>query len=175
MFAFNLLGVDFPDSMSSGGEMAILDPSRIRIEMHQPERLEQFLQLDKHLIRATPEHICQDHPRQMVNRMPQPALMHFTLHETPHLIDFCRLDPADLYRGRVGIAPCHDAFINWRERAGLFFNSPITVLGLTCSTRAISRTPLPLRVISTICRFTSGNRPGYAYVRMNVRPHILVC
>src|SRR5215207_4989162 len=98
----------------------------------------------------------------MINRMPQPALLGFAPHETPHLIHLCRFDAADLYRNRVGTAPFHDTCVDWGERPGLFFNSPITVVGLTCSTRAISRTPLPLSVISTICRFTSGNRPGYA-------------
>jgi hypothetical protein len=38
-----------------------------------------------------------------------------------------------------------------------FFNSLITVVGLTCSTRAVSRMPLAFRAISTICCFTSGD------------------
>ena len=41
---------------------------------------------------------------------------------------------------------------------------PVTVgaaspVGLTPSSRAVSRTPLPLSSISTTCRLTSGNRP----------------
>jgi hypothetical protein len=43
---------------------------------------------------------------------------------------------------------------------GLFFNSWITVAVLTCSTQAISRMPLPLSVISTICCLTCLVRPG---------------
>jgi hypothetical protein len=74
----------------------------------------------------------------MINGMPQPALVRFTLHETPHFIDLCRLDPAGLYRDRGRTASFHDAFVDWGARAGPFFNSLITVLGLTCSTRANS-------------------------------------
>src|SRR6476661_1321402 len=105
MFALNLLGVDFPDGMRSGGEMAVVDPSGIGVEMHETKRREQLLQFNKHLICPTSEHVGQDHPSQMINRMPQPALVCFTLYETPHLIDLRVLDSADLYRDRLGTAP----------------------------------------------------------------------
>jgi hypothetical protein len=162
MVTFELRGVNFSDSMSSAGKMAIVDPSGIGVEVHETKRFEQLLQVGKHLIRATAEYLCQDYPSQMIDRLPQPALTCFALHETPPLIHLCRFDSANLYRDRVGTAPFHDCFVHRRERPGLFFNSSITVMGLICSTRAISRTPLPLRVMATICRFTSGNRPGYA-------------
>jgi hypothetical protein len=42
MFALNLLGVDFPDGMRSGGEMAVVDPSGIGVEMHETKRREQL-------------------------------------------------------------------------------------------------------------------------------------
>jgi len=160
MFALNLLGVDFAYSMGRGGEVAVVHSGRIRVKVHEAKRLEQMLQLDKDLIRPTPAHIGQDNPGQMINRMPQPALMDFASDKTPHLIDLRGLDAAHLYRNRFGTAPVHDALVDLGERGGLFFNSRITVFGLTCSTRAISRTPLPLSVISTICRFTAGKRPG---------------
>src|SRR5215510_8499230 len=41
----------------------------------------------------------------------------------------------------------------------LFLRVLITVIGLTPSTRAVSRMPLPFSAMSTICRLTSGNRP----------------
>src|SRR5882724_171407 len=46
-----------------------------------------------------------------------------------------------------------DALLEWPV---LFFNVSMTVVGLLCSTRAISRIPLPCMVISTICCLTSG-------------------
>jgi len=57
MLAFDLLSVDFPDRVSSSGELAVIDPSRIRVEVHQAKGLEQPLQVDKDFIRSTPEYI----------------------------------------------------------------------------------------------------------------------
>jgi hypothetical protein len=161
MLALNLLGVDFAHSMGRGGEVAVVHSGPLRVKVHEAKRLEQLWQLDKDLIRPTPEHLGQDHPGQMINRMPPPALMGFAADKTPPLIDLRGLDTAPLYRNRFGTAPVHNTLVDLGERGGLFFNSRITVFGLTCSTRAISRTPLPLSVISTICRFTAGKRPGY--------------
>ena len=45
-----------------------------------------------------------------------------------------------------------------------FFNSSITVVGLIFSTRAVSRMPLPLTAISTICCLTSGKYPRVSIV-----------
>ncbi len=39
----------------------------------------------------------------------------------------------------------------------LFFNSFVTVLVLTCNTRAVSRIPLAFMAISTMCCLTSGD------------------
>ena len=160
MFAFDLLGVNFPDGMRRGGELAIRDSGRIRVDMAQAKRLEQLWQFHTDFLRAPPEPLRQDHPRQMSTRRPQPARRRFALHATPPLLHFCSLAPADLSRHRVGPAPCHDGFVDSGERAGLFFNSPLPVVGLTCSTRAIARTPLPLRGIATLCCFTVGRPPG---------------
>jgi len=43
MFAFNLLGVEFVDRVSSGGEMAVVDPGPIRVEVDQAKGFEQLL------------------------------------------------------------------------------------------------------------------------------------
>src|ERR687895_1117394 len=51
-----------------------------------------------------------------------------------------------------------------------FLSSSITVVGLIFKTRAMSRTPLPFRLISMICSLTSGNRPNSEYSRINVFP-----
>src|SRR5215510_10599323 len=50
--------------------------------------------------------------------------------------------------------------------AGSFFlSTSMTVAELTLRTRTISRTPLPLSVMSTICCLTAGKRPLSAYCR----------
>jgi hypothetical protein len=95
----------------------------------------------------------------MINGMPQPALVRFAADKTPHLIHFGSLHAPHLYRDCVGTASFHNGLVDLLESRGLFFNSAMTVVGLTRSTRAMSRTPLPLSVISTIWRFTSGTRP----------------
>jgi hypothetical protein len=75
MFAFALLRVTFAHCMGGSGEMALIDASGISIEVLQPKRLEQLPQFDNHSICATTKRIRQHHPCQMVNRMPQPALL----------------------------------------------------------------------------------------------------
>jgi hypothetical protein len=46
------------------------------------------------------------------------------------------------------------------ERRFFFFNSLITVVGLTCKTRAVSRTPLAFIAISMIYSLISGDCPA---------------
>ena len=47
--------------------------------------------------------------------------------------------------------------IHLLEVGFLFFNSFMTVVGLTCNTRAVSRMPLAFMAISTICCLTAGD------------------
>lgn len=160
MFAFDLLGVDFADGMSGGGEMAVLDPSGIGVKMLQPKWLQQLVQLDKHFIRSTPERIRQDHSGEVIYGVPQPALVSLVLHETLHLIDLRRFNSANFHGNGVQPTPRDHRVVHLREPARFFFSALITVPGPTRSTRAISRIRLPLSVISTICCFTSGWHPG---------------
>ena len=120
MFAFDLLRVDLADGVGSRGKMALIDARRIRVEVLQAKGLEQFLHLNKNRIRATPERIRQDYATQMVNRMPQPALVGFAAHETPHLIHLCRLYAPHFDRGRLQTTALHDAFVYLRETGGFF-------------------------------------------------------
>jgi hypothetical protein len=43
MLAFDLLGVDFADSVASGRQMAFIDSSRIRVKVDNAKGLEQDL------------------------------------------------------------------------------------------------------------------------------------
>src|SRR5262245_56757350 len=96
MFALTLLPVHFADGMGGSGEMALRDARSIRVEVLQAKGLQELRQLDTDGIRATPKRIGQAHARQMVNRMPQPALVRFILYETPPLLPLRRLHPPDL-------------------------------------------------------------------------------
>ena len=60
MFALNLLGVEFADRVSGGGEMAVVDSGGIRVEVLQAKGREQLLQRQKDLVRAGPERVGQD-------------------------------------------------------------------------------------------------------------------
>ncbi len=99
MFAFDLLRAGFANGMRSCGEMPVIDPSPIRVEVLQAKGLQELLQLDKHPIRTTPECLRQDHATQMVNRMPQPPLVRFAAHKTPHFIDLRGCDASHFDRG----------------------------------------------------------------------------
>ena len=120
MLAFNLLRVDFAHGVGGSGKMTLIDASRVRVEVHQAKRLQQLLQLDKDCIRSTAKRIRKDYATQMVNRMPQPALLRFAMYETPHLIHLRSLYATDLYGHRVRPAPFHDGRIDLGELAGLF-------------------------------------------------------
>ena len=120
MLAFNLLRVDFAHGVGGSGKMTLIDASRVRVEVHQAKRFQQLLQLDTDCIRSTAKRLRSDYATQMVNRMPQPALVRFALHETPHLIDLCRFYATDLYGYRVGTAPRHDDCIDLGEPRGFF-------------------------------------------------------
>ena len=69
-------------------------------------------------------------------------------------VDVAVPEPGELFRDETSRDPVARL---------LLFGVPVIAflaLGLTRNPRAISRTPLPLRVISIICRFTAGVRPG---------------
>src|SRR6516162_3695942 len=82
----------------------------------------------------------------------------------PVLTSARAVDPV-LQSGRSPPPPARDVgpVTEARLHAGApvpFFNSVITVLVLTCNTRAVSRIPLAFRVMSMICSFTAGDCPG---------------
>ncbi len=123
MFTFDLLRVAFANGMSRGGEVALIDSGRIRVEVLQAKGLEQLLQLDENRIRATAKRIRQDYATQMVNRVPQPALMGFAPHKTPHFIDLRCLHAPHFDRDRVRTTALHYAGVDLGE-AGRFFLIP---------------------------------------------------
>jgi hypothetical protein len=61
-----------------------------------------------------------------------------------------------LYFDLLRMEVLQHALIHRVQVRRLFVNSLITVVGLTCHTRAVSRTPLAFMAISTIGCLTSG-------------------
>ena len=91
--------------------------------------------------------------------------MGFVVHITPHFVQFRGqsttliqlLRTANLYFYLLGIQELQHRMIHLDKIRFLFFNSFMTVLVLTCKTRAVSRMPLAFIAISTICSLTAGD------------------
>ena len=148
--------------------MSLVSPPPIRVKPRDPKRLEQCLQLQKDGILASPKDVGQHVSTVMIDRVPSPVWLRFLPHVTPHFIEL-RGQSATL--GELVRAADLNLHLLWRqglqhrlihlvELRRLFLSSFITVVGLTCNTRPVSRMPLALRAISTIWRLTSGNCPA---------------
>ena len=120
MFAFDLLRIALTHSMSRGWQMPFIDAGPSGVKVHQPKGLQQLLSLPKDRSCSTAKRIRQDHARQMINRLPQPALLSFAPDKTPHFLDLCGFHAAPLDRARLGATSVTDAFVHWRETGGFF-------------------------------------------------------
>jgi hypothetical protein len=140
-------------------EVTFIDASTTRVKVDKAERLEHGLHLLTDRIGSGPQTIRQDPPGEVINGRPPPALACLAAHNTPPLLHLGSSYASHLYRDRFGTAALNHRVVDRGEGRRLFFNAPLTVVGLLCRTRAISRPPLPVRVSSTICRLTPGTRP----------------
>ena len=103
----------------------------------------------------------------MINGVPSPARIGFAAYVAPHLVELGaeptmhlqRIRTPDLHFNRLRMQVLQHAMIYRLQVRCLFFNSLITVVGLTCQTRAVSRIPLACIAMSTICCCTPGNGP----------------
>src|SRR5262245_55366406 len=85
--------------------------------------------------------------------------MAFAAHKAPHLIHFRVLHrPQDEVHLRR-ITRTEQLFVHLLDGWRFFLSTSMTVAELTFRTRTTSRTPRPLRVMSTICCLTAGRRP----------------
>jgi len=91
--------------------------------------------------------------------MPQPAWVAFVPDKRPHLIDLGFIDPLDHHIHIVRMQGVEEWSIHRGECRFFFFNVLMTVVVLIFNTRAVSRIPLPLRLMSTICSLIAGARP----------------
>ena len=119
-FAFDLLGVGFATGMRSRGQGPFIDPSSIRVAVLPATGLQALRQLDTDCIRTTPEGIRENYPTQMINRMPQPALVRFAADNTPPLIDLRGLHAPYFDRDRLRTTPLHDAGVDLGQPGGFF-------------------------------------------------------
>src|SRR6516165_7880008 len=159
MFALNLRHVPLARMMRGGSEMSGVGAPIIGVIASDAKRLEQPFERQKYLILTSAKNIRQHLPRLVINRMPQSARRGLLLHAGPHLIDFGFIDPLDHHVHLVGRQRVEERLVHRGESRLFFFKVLMTVVGLSLSTRAVSRIPLPLRRISTICSLIAGARP----------------
>jgi hypothetical protein len=100
----------------------------------------------------------------MIHGVPEPARMRFRLHKTPHFVEL-RTEPTvhlqlirapDFHLNLLGMHGCQHVMMHRLQLWLFFFSSLMTVVGLTWSTRAVSRMPLAFSAMSMICCFTSA-------------------
>ena len=124
-----------------------------------PEGLEQGFEFQQCSILPPTEDIREYPACLMIERSPQPSWVLLAANKRPHLIQFRRLHLTNYYCRCSSLTISHKSRIHLAEIVRFFLSVVMTVVGLTPSTRAVSRMPLPLSAISTICRLTSGNLP----------------
>src|SRR3954453_6300753 len=95
-------------------------------------------------------------------------------YKAPHLITlgfFNRFNILTKFnRHLLGVKLAQQNGIYSAQLGFFFFISSMTVVGLIFRTRAISRIPLPFKLISMICSLIWGSRPKSEYSRINVFP-----
>ena len=90
--------------------------------------------------------------------------MRFRLHKTPHFVELGAeptthlqlIRAPDFHLDLLGMQDRQHRMIHRLQLRLFFFSSLMTVVGLTCSTRAVSRMPLAFIAMSTICCLTSA-------------------
>src|SRR5262249_56868879 len=95
----------------------------------------------------------------MIQSLPQPPRLLLAADKGPHFIQLRFFHPVDEDHRCCSPTNRHASRVHLVERMRFFLRVVSTVVGLTPSTRAVSRMPLPLSAMSTICRLTSGTHP----------------
>jgi hypothetical protein len=77
----------------------------------------------------------------------------------PHRIDFRFLSSLEHHIHLVRMQHGEQRLVHRGEGRLFFFNVCMTVVGLLCNPRAVSRLPLPWTLIATICSLIAGAPP----------------
>src|SRR5262249_848242 len=144
--------------------MPLVGSPAVRGKLRDAKGLQELLQLEEDGVLASSEHIRQHLPGVVINGVPEPARMRFRLHKTPHFVEL-RAEPTphlprirapDSHLHLLAMHGPHHAMIHRLQLRLFFFSALMTVVGLTCSTRAVSRMPLAFIAMSTICRLIAA-------------------
>src|SRR5215813_12415151 len=161
MLALDFLGVAFAWTMHVGVQMPSVGAPIIGGVAGQPEGLQQRFELQKDLVFAAPKDRGQNLASVVIDGMPEPTRVAFVPDKRPHLIHLRLRFPARS-RSQATSSGCSvrsNAVFTDSSTASFFLSSRSTVLGQICNDRAVSRTPLALRLMSMIVCFTSGKHP----------------
>jgi hypothetical protein len=159
MFALELLRVSLAGMVLVELEMPGVCAPLSGIIARDAKRLEQPFELHKHVVLTPAKNIRQDFTRVVIDRMPQPALFLLLPHIGPHLIDVRLINALDHHGYIIRMQYVEERLVRRDERSLFFFKGLMTVVGLIFNTRAVSRIPLPWRLISTLCSLIAGARP----------------
>ena len=86
MLALDLLRIPFAWAMHLGFQMPGVRPPMVGVKACETKGLQQRFELQKDRILATPKDIGQDRTREVIERMPESALVPFLADITPHFI-----------------------------------------------------------------------------------------
>jgi hypothetical protein len=150
MFPLDLLRIAFARLVCIRLEMTQVGAPVVRIVSPDTKRLQQLLALQEDLVPATAKDICQDLAAAVIDRVPEPSLLFFLADKRPHFIHFCFLNAPNDYFHLIRIQQREEAVIHTAERRFFFCSALMTVVGLSFSTRAVSRMPLPLRAATFV-------------------------
>src|SRR5215831_14321103 len=149
-------------------QVPAIRPPAVGIKSTNPKRREQCLEFRQYPIRAAAKGIGHDPAGLMIQRLPQPPRMFLATHEGPHFVQLRFLDLTEHHPRWCSLPRSPHHGVHSVKRRRFFLRVLITVVGLTPSTRAVSRMPLPLSAISTICCLTSGTHPVLWYCRRKI-------
>jgi len=159
MLPLDLLGVPFPRAVHVRVEMPRVRPPMIRIKACQTKGFQQRFKAAEHLVLPTPKNIGQHGTRVVIDRrVPQPAGLPL-LPTNDHISSISASPLAQCPRQLVPVQRAQQRRVHRRKQRFFFLSSLRTVSVLIRRTRAVSRMPLALRLMSMIVCFTSGKHP----------------
>jgi len=146
-------------------DMPLVGAPSIRVKPRHTKRFSKVFPLQEDRILPPPEDVRQHGAPVVLDGMSHPPRLRFLADLTPPRIELGRqpatllqlLGTADLDLHVLGVQILQHRLIHLLEVRFFFFSSFMTVVGLTCNTRAVSRIPLAFIAMSTIWRFTSGD------------------
>src|SRR5499425_3957483 len=162
MFALDFLCILLAHLMLLGIDVPLVGSPSVRVKFCDAKGLQELLQLEEDDVFASSEHIRQHLPGVVINGVPEPSRMRFRLHKTPHFVEL-RAEPTthlqlirapDFHLNLLGMHGRQHVMIHRLQLRLFFFSSLMTVVGLTCSTRAVSGMPLAFIAMSMICCLT---------------------